>query len=49
VYPPKKSRDFHELSFLAKYFDTVEINVTFYRPLAAEFPLYGEAVARLYA
>ncbi|HZQ51446.1 MAG TPA: DUF72 domain-containing protein [Bryobacteraceae bacterium] len=39
VYPPKKSRDFHELSFLAKYFDTVEINVTFYRPLAAKTAL----------
>ena len=33
VYPPKKSRDFNELSFLAQYFDTVEINVSFYRPV----------------
>ena len=34
VYPAKKPRGFHELSFLAQYFDAVEINVTFYRPLA---------------
>ena len=35
VYPSKKPRGFYELSFLAQYFDTVEINVTFYRPVAA--------------
>ena len=34
VYPAQKPRGFHELSFLAQYFDTVEINVTFYRPLS---------------
>lgn len=33
VYPPKKPRGFHELTFLAQYFDAVEINVSFYRPL----------------
>lgn len=31
VYPSKKQREFNELSFLANYFDTVEINVSFYR------------------
>jgi uncharacterized protein YecE (DUF72 family) len=36
VYPAKKPRSFSELAFLAQYFDTVEINVTFYRPLAAK-------------
>lgn len=36
VYPLPKPRGFDELSFLAKYFDTVEINVTFYRPLASK-------------
>jgi uncharacterized protein YecE (DUF72 family) len=36
VYPEPKPRGFHELTFLAQYFDTVEINVTFYRPLAAK-------------
>ena len=33
VYPSPKPRGFHELTFLAAYFDTVEINVSFYRPL----------------
>ena len=33
VYPQPKPRGFHELTFLAQYFDTIEINVTFYRPL----------------
>jgi uncharacterized protein YecE (DUF72 family) len=34
VYPAKKQRGFHELSFLATYFDTIEINVSFYRPVS---------------
>jgi len=33
VYPSKKPRGFSELSYLAQYFDTIEINVTFYRPI----------------
>jgi len=32
VYPPKKASGFDPLSFLAMYFDTLELNVTFYRP-----------------
>lgn len=36
VYPERKPRGFHELAFLAGYFDLVEINVTFYRPLTAK-------------
>jgi uncharacterized protein YecE (DUF72 family) len=32
VYPQKKTKSFDELGFLARYFDTVEINATFYRP-----------------
>ena len=36
MYPTPKPRGFHELEFLAQYFDTVEINVTFYRPLTAK-------------
>ncbi|HEX3904046.1 MAG TPA: DUF72 domain-containing protein [Polyangia bacterium] len=33
VYPnQKKSKRFDELAYLARYFDTVEINTTFYRP-----------------
>ena len=34
VYPEPKPRGFQELTFVSRYFDTVEINVTFYRPLA---------------
>jgi uncharacterized protein YecE (DUF72 family) len=33
VYPAKKPRGFHEAAFLAEYFDTIEINTSFYQPL----------------
>ncbi|MFQ5816672.1 MAG: DUF72 domain-containing protein [Terriglobia bacterium] len=33
VYPRRRPGDFHEASYLADYFDTLEINVSFYRPL----------------
>ncbi len=33
VYPLPKSRGFHELAFLARFFDTIEINTSFYGPL----------------
>jgi uncharacterized protein YecE (DUF72 family) len=33
VYPARRSRHFHELAYLAQYFDTVEINTSFYQPL----------------
>jgi uncharacterized protein YecE (DUF72 family) len=36
VYPEKRGRDFHEAAFLAVYFDTIEINVSFYRPITAK-------------
>ncbi|MFQ5695445.1 MAG: DUF72 domain-containing protein [Terriglobia bacterium] len=36
VYPARRPRGFHEASYLADYFDTIEMNVTFYRPVAAE-------------
>ena len=32
VYPKKTTKGFDELGYLARYFDTVEINSTFYRP-----------------
>ncbi len=32
VYPVKKERTFQPLAYLSRYFDTVEINSTFYRP-----------------
>jgi uncharacterized protein YecE (DUF72 family) len=32
VYPPKKGSKFDPLSYLADFFDTIELNNTFYRP-----------------
>jgi uncharacterized protein YecE (DUF72 family) len=32
VYPRPKPRDFHEAQYLAQFFDTIEINSTFYSP-----------------
>ncbi len=36
VYPARKPRGFHELTLLSGYFDTIEINVSFYRPITAK-------------
>jgi uncharacterized protein YecE (DUF72 family) len=33
VYPARRSREFHEAAYLAQYFDTIEINTSFYQPL----------------
>ncbi len=33
VYPARKSRDFHEAAYLAEFFDTIEINTSFYQPV----------------
>lgn len=33
VYPAKPARGFDPLSFLADYFDMIEVNVSFYRPI----------------
>ena len=33
VYPSPKPPDFHEAEYLARYFDTIEINTSFYQPL----------------
>jgi len=35
VYPPVKEKGFDQLSYLAQYFDAVEINSSFYRPPSA--------------
>lgn len=32
VYPKRKPRGFHELEYLARFFDAVEINTSFYNP-----------------
>lgn len=33
VYPKRKARGFHEAAYLAEFFDTIEINTSFYAPL----------------
>jgi len=33
VYPARRPRGFHEAAFLSEYFDTIEINTSFYQPL----------------
>jgi len=39
VYPEKKERFFQPLTYLAQYFDAIEINSTFYRPPSAKMSL----------
>ncbi len=36
LYPARRPRGFHETAFLAEYFDTIEINTSFYNPLRFE-------------
>src|SRR6202790_2382464 len=36
VYPAPKPRGFHEAAYLSEFFDTIEINTSFYQPLRAE-------------
>jgi uncharacterized protein YecE (DUF72 family) len=33
VYPTPRPKDFHEAAFLSQFFDTIEINTSFYQPL----------------
>src|SRR5512137_3095482 len=33
VYPPRRPKGFHEATYLAEFFDTIEINTSFYQPL----------------
>jgi uncharacterized protein YecE (DUF72 family) len=33
VYPTRRPKDFHEGAYLAEFFDTIEINTSFYQPL----------------
>ncbi len=37
VYPPGKKGKFDPLGYLAQFFDTIEINSTFYRPAASKY------------
>ncbi len=43
VYPPHKPRGFHEAEYLARYFDAIEINTTFYNSIR---PAMAKAWAR---
>ena len=36
VYPARKPRGFHEAAYLSEFFDTIEINTSFYQPLKPE-------------
>jgi uncharacterized protein YecE (DUF72 family) len=36
VYPSPRPKAFHEATYLAEFFDTIEINTTFYHPLRQE-------------
>jgi uncharacterized protein YecE (DUF72 family) len=33
VYPKRRGKGFHEASYLAEFFDTIEINTSFYNPI----------------
>jgi uncharacterized protein YecE (DUF72 family) len=36
VYPSRRDKGFHEAAYLAEFFDTIEINTSFYQPPKAE-------------
>src|SRR5713101_7988304 len=36
VYPSRRAKGFHEATYLAEFFDTIEINTSFYQPLRPE-------------
>ena len=36
VYPAPRAKGFHEATYLAQFFDTIEINTSFYQPLNPE-------------
>src|SRR2546423_185777 len=36
AYPVKKPKGFHEATYLAEFFDTIEINTSFYSPVRPE-------------
>ncbi|HTQ96534.1 MAG TPA: DUF72 domain-containing protein [Candidatus Acidoferrum sp.] len=46
VYPSRRPKDFHEAAYLADFFDTIEINTSFYQPLRPDHAaLWLERVA----
>lgn len=36
VYPERKAKGFHEAEYLAQFFDTIELNTSFYAPIRPE-------------
>jgi uncharacterized protein YecE (DUF72 family) len=36
VYPSRRAKGFHEATYLAEFFDTIEINTSFYQPLGPD-------------
>jgi uncharacterized protein YecE (DUF72 family) len=36
VYPSRRTKGFHEATYLAEFFDTIEINTSFYQPLSPD-------------
>ena len=46
VYPERKTKGFHEAEYLAQFFDTIEINTSFYAPIRPQHAkLWIEKVA----
>jgi uncharacterized protein YecE (DUF72 family) len=46
VYPSRRAKGFHEATYLAEFFDTIEINTSFYGPMRADHAkLWVERVA----
>src|SRR5579859_6375516 len=46
AYPARKPKGFHEVTYLAEFFDTIEINSSFYNPVRADHAkLWVERVA----
>src|SRR5580765_8352729 len=41
VYPTPRPKGFHEATYLAQFFDTIEINTSFYQPLNPEHARQG--------
>jgi uncharacterized protein YecE (DUF72 family) len=40
VYPSRRPHGFHEATYLAEFFDTIEINTSFYQPLRPDFAMH---------
>ena len=37
LYPTRRGKEFHEATYLAEFFDAIEINTSFYHPLKPDF------------